>query len=143
MDGDLNYGNHRILVPGYHFVLSAILVINLLFTLWKLFTDFSLDRGIAALVAVGLVLMFWYVRLFPLKAQDRVIRLEMLLRLQEVLPEDLRSRISELGRGQLIGLRFASDGELPGLVRDALDQKLGGEDIKKKIQSWQADTWRF
>ena len=143
MSGELSYKNHRIFVPAYHYLLTAIVLINLGFTLWKLFTDVSLERGVAVLVAIGLAVMFFYIRLFPLKVQDRVIRLEMQLRLHEVLPEDLKPRISELRRGQLVGLRFASDEELPELVRDALDQKIGGESIKKRIKNWQPDPWRF
>ncbi len=143
MSGELSYKNHRVFVPAYHYLLTAIVLINLGFTLWKLFTDFSLERAVAVLVAIGLAVMFLYIRLFPLKVQDRVIRLEMQLRLHEVLPADLKPRIPELRRGQLIGLRFASDEELPELVREALDQKIGGESIKKKIKKWQPDPWRF
>ena len=75
--------------------------------------------------------------------QDRVIRLEMRLRLQELLAADLKPRIGELSRAQLIGLRFASDPELPGLVREILEQKLTTpREIKRRIQNWQADHFR-
>ena len=139
----MTYKNHRMIVPGYHYALCGIFFVNFLFRAWKLVTDFSLDRGMAFLVAFGLLLVAWYVRIFPLKVHDRVIRLEMRLRLHEVLPEDLRGRIDELKKGQLIGLRFASDEELPDLVREALDQGLGGEAVKKKIKNWQNDPWRM
>ena len=67
----------------------------------------------------------------------------MMLRLKEVLPEDLQGRIHELRRGQIVGLRFAGDEELPELVRDALENKTSGEALKRKIRDWQPDTWRF
>jgi len=142
MANELNYKTHRMLVPGYHFALAAILAVNFLFRGWKLFSEPNLDRGMALLLAVAFLLMFWYVRVFPLRAHDRVLRLEMRLRLHEVLPEDLRGRIDELGR-TVIGLRFASDAQLPDLVREVLEQGLSGEDAKRKIKDWQEDDWRL
>jgi hypothetical protein len=78
-------------------------------------------------------------RTFPLKAQDRVIRLEERLRCERLLPKDLVARLDELRIGQWVALRFASDGELEGLVRAALDEKLGGKAIKQRIKVWRPD----
>jgi hypothetical protein len=77
-----------------------------------------------------------------LKVQDRLIRLEETLRMGRLLPEDLKARIPELTVKQMVGLRFASDGELTDRVREALDQNLDGEAIKKRIQTWRPDTFR-
>jgi len=75
--------------------------------------------------------------------QDRVIRLEMRQRLMEVLPADLRSRIRDLTRGQVVALRFAGDAELPELVRQVLAGTLTKQrDIKLKINEWQGDDLR-
>ncbi len=142
------YENHARLVPPYHFGVSLILLVNLLWTGWRLiqplFSDdaFSFSRVMGFLLALAFIGLFWYCRIFPLAAQDRVIRLEMRLRLAEVLPEDLRGRVADLAPGQLVALRFAGDQELPDLVRAVLDEGLAGGKIKKRIKSWRPDYFR-
>jgi hypothetical protein len=74
--------------------------------------------------------------------QDRVIRMEERIRLTAILPEPLRSRIAELSDSQIVGLRFASDAELPALFQRALDEKLSRSDIKKAINDWRPDYSR-
>lgn len=144
-----SYRNHRRFVPGFHFVTFGILVINLFWSLYRLFWGFPaleipvLDRVMAVLVAAALIGVALYARLFALAVQDRVIRNEMQARLAEVLPPDLRPRIGELRRGQLVALRFAGDEELPELTRQVLDGRLTkGDDIKRAIRSWRADVLR-
>jgi hypothetical protein len=89
------------------------------------------------------LLMFLSMRAFAVTVQDRVIRLEMRLRLERVLPAELKARIPELGVRQLVALRFASDAELPALVREVLDGKTTRpKDIKLKIRDWQGDHLR-
>ena len=143
------YANHGRLVPPYHFVIFTILVVYLLRAGWflvqPLFAEgvsFSWHRVLGFLFALSILGIFFYTRTFALAVQDRVIRLEMRLRLQEVLPPDLRGRIGDLSTAQLVGLRFAGDGELPALVKAALDENLSGGDIKKRIQDWQPDYQR-
>lgn len=138
-----NYANHRRLVPMYHIVLFLILVVNLLWSIWHVYKHPGLAAGMNLLLAIGFGILFLYVRTFPLAAQDRLIRLEERLRLAEILPDDLKGRIGDLKEGQLIGLRFASDEEVPELVRQILDGKINGrEDIKKAIKNWRPDTYR-
>jgi hypothetical protein len=75
--------------------------------------------------------------------QDRVIRLEMRLRLERLLPPELRSRVSEFTVPQLVSLRFAGDDELPVLARQVLEEKLSDrKTIKRRIKNWQADFLR-
>jgi hypothetical protein len=91
---------------------------------------------------VGLLLLALQVRQYALKVQDRLIRLEETLRMEHILPDDLKGRISELTPKQMVGLRFAADAELAHRVREALDEHLSGEAIKKRIQVWRPDTFR-
>lgn len=135
--------NHAKFVPLYHFVLTAILVVNLGWQAWKLFTRYEgFDSILAVVMAVAFILMLLYLRIFPLQAQDRVIRLEEQMRMGRLLPDDLKARVGDIRRGQLIALRFASDDELADRVREALDEKLSGKDIKQRIQSWRPDYHR-
>ena len=80
--------------------------------------------------------------MYALRVQDRLIRLEERLRLRDLMDEPLRGRIGELTEGQLIGLRFASDAELPALVQAALAKQLSRAEIKKSITSWRGDYFR-
>ncbi len=142
-----SYANHSRLVPGFHFVTFGILAVNLLWSLYRLFQPYGevpvFDRILGVLVAGGLVLLAYYARIFPLAVQDRVIRNEMHARLEAVLPPDLRPRIGELRRGQIVALRFASDEELPELTRQILDGKLTkGDEIKRAVRTWRADHLR-
>lgn len=144
-----NYGNHRKFVPGFHFVTFGILAVNFFWSLYRLFWGFPTveipvsDRVMAVLAAAALIGVALYARLFTLTVQDRVIRNEMHARLAEVLPPDLRPRIGEIRRGQLVALRFACDEELPELTRQVLDGRLTrGDDIKRAIRTWRADMLR-
>ena len=138
-----NYRNHRRFVPLYHFVLFGVLVINLLWCVLRAVRAFSFESVWAIVMALAILAISFYVRIFALAVQDRVIRLEMRRRLRDILPGDLRGRILELEPGQLIALRFASDGELPELVREVLSSNIQDRDvIKRKIRDWQGDHLR-
>lgn len=136
--------HHRKYVPAYHFVASTVLLANLIWAGWSLFRSFSIGGVIALLTAFALLILFFYVRVFPLGVQDRLIVLEERMRLERLLPPDGRGRIGEFTKGQLVGMRFASDAELPELAMKVLDGGVSGrEDIKKLIKEWRADTLRI
>jgi hypothetical protein len=138
-----SFEHHARYVPLYHVVLFGILVLNLFWSLYNLVRGFSFATVMGVLMALAFLGFFAYLRVFPLTVQDRVIRLEMRLRLERLLAPDWKARIPELTREQLVALRFAGDDELPGLVREVLEKNLTDrKEIKRKIRNWQADHFR-
>jgi hypothetical protein len=115
-----------------------------LFALYEAYAQsFSKASLWNVLVALALALLAWYVRSKPVAAQNRIIRLEERLRLQEKLPPELRSRINEIPPGHLIGLRFASDEELPELARRCINGEFkSSKEIKGAIKQWRPDNYR-
>ena len=135
--------NHTRMVPLYHYLAMPILLINLLLSLYAVVTGFSIHTALNVLVAIALLLLAYFARVFALGAQDRVIRLEERLRMQQLLPEDLKPRITEFTTQQLVALRFASDAELPQLAQRVLDEDIGERKaIKQLISTWRADYQR-
>ena len=139
--------NHVRLDPKFQFILVPVWL--LLVILSVVIAVHALHNGgswILAIWTVFLTLMLGYVaavaRIYALKVQDRVIRMEERLRMASLLPEELKRRISELSEDQLIGLRFASDGELAERVRETLEQRLTRSQIKDRVQQWRPDNWR-
>jgi hypothetical protein len=137
-----NFANHARFVPMFHFVTFGLLCVNAVHA----FLDLARHPGVAtiypALLGVALVLLAWYARVFALTVQDRVIRLEMRLRIQQVAPH-LATRFAQLAPAQVAALRFASDAELPGLIQQVLDGKLGSpSQIKRAVKDWQGDFLR-
>jgi len=138
-----NLKNHTRIVPIFHMGVGFPVIINFFWTIYKLVQDPSGDRFMAFLVGISLLLLFISVRQQILTVQDRVIRLEMRLRMRELLQPDVYARASALPIRQLIALRFASDAELPALVRDVLSGNLTTQkDIKAQVKDWQSDFQR-
>jgi hypothetical protein len=134
--------NHARLDPLFHVFVLPVFGLSTLATVILFLSHPSLYSAWRfVLIAAGTVAVF-KIRLYTLRVQDRVIRLEERLRLVSLLSEPSRSRIPELTEGQLIALRFASDEELPKLTDRALAEKLSAADIKKSIQTWRPDYWR-
>jgi len=138
-----SFAHHARWVPPFHFVVLPILLVNLIWSLWQVFKAPSWPTLLAALVAFALFGIAIYARTFALTVQDRVIRLEMRLRLERLLSPDLHARVPGLTVEQLVGLRFASDEELPALAREVLEKNITTrKEIKRRIRSWQADHQR-
>ena len=138
-----NFENHARFVPAFHFFVAPVFLLNVVWSIVRVVRNFSVGTIMALLVAIALFLLAFTARIFALTVQDRVIRLEMRLRMQQLLPVDLRGRIPEYTVDQLVALRFASDVELPALARKVLDEKLANrKTIKRMVQDWQADLLR-
>lgn len=137
-----DFKSHRRWDPWYHFFAAPVLGIAFFVALWHAFKEPSGWTIWAAVVAAALAVLAVEVRIYALKVQDRVIRLEERLRLGALLADPLRTRIGDLTTQQLIGLRFAADAEVAGLVQAALDENLSGEAIKKRVKVWRADVSR-
>jgi hypothetical protein len=139
-----NLQNHTRLVPPFHMFVLPVLLVNVGWTIYHLIKmSFSFESVFGVFMAIALLLLALFARTFAMTVQDRVIRLEMRLRLAEALPADLRPRIPEFTVGQLVSLRFASDAELPGLARKVLDNKLDERKaIKQLVKDWQGDYLR-
>jgi hypothetical protein len=109
---------------------------------WKV-AGFSLHSFINVLTAAALFMLMLYARTFALTVQNRVIRLEERIRLERLLPEDLKPRIGEFASGHLVAMRFACDTELPALARKVLaDNIQSGKAIKQMVQTWRPDYLR-
>ncbi len=137
------YASHTRWFPPFHFFVAPVLLLNIFVSAYLLYRTPSRLGVWELIVSVALLLTALSARLMALAVQDRVIRLEMRLRMREVLPADLHSRIGEITREQCVGLRFASDAELTALVRKVLagELKTSGE-IKKQVAQWQGDYLR-
>jgi hypothetical protein len=135
--------NHARYVPGYHFVTGILTLIVLAWSLYRAGTIRTPDTFLAVIVGAVLILQFWYLRQFPLRVQDRLIRLEERLRIGALLPPDLKARCSDLTADQLIALRFASDEEVGALAKRVLSERISDRAaIKALVVNWRADEMR-
>ena len=138
-----NYKNHPRLLPAFHFFVLPVLLLNVLNEVRRAWHNPSEGALFIVVVAAALFTLAFLSRTQALTVQDRVIRLEMRLRLRQILPPELQARIQDLTHRQLVALRFASDAELPVLVREILDGKLTtGKEIKLRVKNWQGDWLR-
>ncbi|MBI1762068.1 MAG: hypothetical protein HYR56_11615 [Acidobacteria bacterium] len=138
-----SYAKHTRWHTPFHFVLFPILLLHLLYSIYLLYQTPDFAHVEALLLAFGLLVMMLLVRINPLRAQDRLIRLEEQLRFQRVLTPELAARASQLPVRFIVALRFASDQELPGLVQQVLEQKFEKPaQVKQAIQVWRGDYFR-
>jgi hypothetical protein len=137
-----SYANHRRNDKVY-LALGVMLLLAAILSVVGLAAHFSRANVGLTLLSVAAIGLLVNTRRYATTVQDRIIRLEMRLRLERLLPGDLQARIPDLALAQLIGLRFASDEEMPALVRKVLDERiLKADDIKKRVKNWQADHLR-
>jgi len=144
-----SFANHTRLDPPFHFFIIPVFALGVVLSLIHFFAHLShsdfrdnFHAFLLILLALALLALVFKTRLYAVKVQDRVIRLEERLRLMQLMPEPLRARIPEITEDQLCGLRFASDAELPKLAERALNEKLNRKQIKQAVQNWRPDNWR-
>jgi hypothetical protein len=136
------YSNHTRFDPVFHFFLAPITLVTFVASVWNAVKHRDITSHLLMLGVLLLLVEVFINRVYSLKVQDRVIRLEERLRLKSLLPEARLARIGELTERQLIALRFASDAELPALAARAMDEHLAPADIKKAIREWRPDYFR-
>jgi len=137
-----NLKNHARFDPPYHFFLTFVFIGNVIVATVYAVHHSSFDAWWLVLVSIAAFLTLFKLRLYPLKVQDRVIRLEEQLRLQALAPQAWHAQICRLSEDQLIGLRFAADDEVVELARQALEHNLNRKQIKERIKNWRPDYWR-
>ena len=139
-----SFENHAKFVPMYHLGAFGPIAIYILWSLYVVVTAFSLASLMSLLFAIGVIITFFFARVFPLGVQDRVIRLEERLRLERLLGPEQRDAISGMDTELLIGLRFASDGEVANLFNAVVDESITDRsEVKKRVTSWRADHQRI
>src|SRR5580700_10357175 len=134
--------NHTRFDPAFHFFLAPLALFFVIGTIVRLVRNPGWESVLHVVVAIWALVAVFLIRVYALKVQDRVIRLEEQLRLKDLLPPSLQGRIGELTEDQLVGLRFASDGEVAELVPKALDGKWNRKQVKAAIRIWRPDNWR-
>ncbi len=137
------YKTHRQWVPLWHYVATPIALINVIVAAKGLSGGMTFANSWAVVFALGFFAVAYLSRQQAIVVQNRLIKLEERIRMKELLPEALRARIGELTTSQFIGLRFAPDAELVGLVERCLGGQLANaEAVKKEIKGWRPDTLR-
>lgn len=137
-----SFANHARVDPPFHFVLAPLALAALILSIIRLVQRPNLGGWLGVLLALTLLLALFRIRIYALKVQDRVIRLEERLRLQALAPVEWQGQIHRLSEDQLIGLRFAGDDEVVALAKQTIAENLSRKQIKERIRNWRPDTWR-
>jgi len=137
-----SYSNHTRWDPPFHFFIMPVFVATVIVAVVHAIRWPGFHTAWTVLLSIAALMLVFKTRMYALRVQDRVIRLEERLRLANALSEPLRSRIGELSESQLIALRFASDDELESLVNETLTRKLSAKEIKQSIKNWRGDYLR-
>ena len=134
-----NYENHAKFIPVFHYIALPLLLVNFFGALFRVTQEISFYTLNGVGLAISLIVVAVFTRLFALKAQDRVIRLEEQIRMQTFLPDAIKAQVGHLTMGQIVALRFASDEELVDLTQDALDQNTSPNALKQAVKNWRPD----
>ena len=143
-----SYSNHRRYIPLYHHILLTLIVSLLIASVVNIMNLLEADviekdnlfiSVLFALVSLIFGIIYYYMRAFALRVQDRAIRSEENFRhfLLTGKPMDSRLRMS-----QIIALRFAPDDEFIILCKEAVEKQLTKDEIKKAVTRWKGDYHR-
>ena len=128
--------------PPYHLILGLVLLANIVYAVVHLWRQTNISSSWYLVLSFVVFIPYFKLRMYSLKVQDRVIRLEERLRLQALAPAEWHPQIYRLTEDQLIGLRFAADDEVVELAKQALEHNLNRKQIKERIKDWRGDYWR-
>lgn len=137
-----NLKNHSRFDPLFHGFLAPVLLANLVIAVVYLVRHPHFHSAWLVVLSIAAFVLAIKVRVYAMKVQDRVIRLEERLRLQALAPGEWHPQIYRLSEDQLIGLRFAADDEVVELAKQALEHDLNRKQIKERIRDWRPDYWR-
>jgi len=135
--------NHTRWHPPFHYFILPVMLINFIWAIINCVRAPAWNSAWWIVVSLALLMLTFFVRVNPLRAQDRIIRLEERLRYQQLLSPELGQQAGALSAGQIVALRFAADEELEELVSAVVSGKLTRPaEIKRAIKNWRADTFR-
>ena len=143
-DKQQSFSNHRRFFPLHHFFiapLSIVFLIGCITVAFKSNWDF-LEKALILILGVFVFISPMLARIYGLKNQDRLIRLEMRQRYFELTGKSFIPLENQLSKGQIIALRFAGDDELIDLIEKTKNEKLSPKAMKQSIQQWKGDYWR-
>lgn len=140
-----NFQNHAKYYPLHHFFILPLTLVFLGWTVIKM--DFSnsdaISESIYQFLSAFIILLISYLpRIYALKNQNRIIRLEMRQRFLELTGTTFYEKEKQLSPAQIIALRFAGDDEILALIEKSIDEKTAPKEIKKSIKNWKADHHR-
>jgi hypothetical protein len=137
-----DFKNHAKFDPAFHFFMAPVALAAFLVQAYRAATLKTAIDHWYLVIAIALLVSVFKIRVYSLKVQDRVIRLEEKLRMERLLPDGLKARIGELREGQFVALRFASDAELAELVEKTLANNWNNKTIKQNVKTWRPDHFR-
>ena len=141
-----NYKNHIRFYPVHHFIFYPVLILLTGFSIYKHFSD--KHEGLLWLFIAIIFLMIGWLSFmlrqhYALGNQNRIVRLEIRFRYYLLTNERFEKLEDRISFGQMAALRFASDEELPLLVKQTLEGNLSPDEIKRLIKNWQGDYMRL
>lgn len=142
-----NFKNHSRYYTLHHFIITPLTLVYFIWSIVNLVNDLSNEASLSLasfnlLGAFIIVLLPILARIYALKNQDRLIRLEMRQRYFELTGKSFSEMERKLRLSQIVALRFAGNEELVPLMEKAIRENLKSNFIKQSINNWQIDKYR-